>query len=176
MKKIALFLLSLVIIGVAVLWLQGKDMREIRTEIVIAAPPEAVWRVITDIEHWDQWSPIIQASEGQASLGSQLTITMVSEEGKGGKDGPRYQPIITQIDPTKSFRWRAKMIANFVFTNDKSFELERTNQGTRLIHKELFSGLMVPMFWGKVKANVPAMLDSMNEALRMKVEQQPLVD
>ncbi len=55
-------------------------------------------------------------------------------------------------------------------TNDKVFELEATNTGTRLIHKELFSGMFVPLFWSSVEKNVPSMLDAMNEALKLKAE------
>ena len=79
-------------------------------------------------------------------------------------------PVVTVFDGPKSFRWRAKMLAGFMFTNDKVFELEETSTGTRLIHLELYSGLMVMMFWNKLNEFVPSMLDSMNEALKIKVE------
>ena len=50
--------------------------------------------------------------------------------------------------------------------NGKVIELEKTDSGTRFVHKETFSGLMVPMMWGQVQANVPKMLDSINQALK----------
>ena len=62
------------------------------------------------------------------------------------------------------------MMAEFLFTNDKVFELEETGSGTRLIHKELFSGLLVPLFGSMLKEGVPSMLQSMNEALKAKAE------
>jgi hypothetical protein len=37
-------------------------------------------------------------------------------------------------------------MAKFLFTNDKVFELQETATGTKLIHKELFGGLMVKLF------------------------------
>ena len=64
-------------------------------------------------------------------------------------------------------------MAEFVMTNDKVFELEATGSGTRLIHKELFSGMLVPLFWSKFETGVPPMLNSMNDALKRIAEKSP---
>ena len=124
-----------------------------------------------NIEAWKDWRPIIKDSSGTAAAGSKLVITMISEEGKSGKPGPKYEPVITVFEPSKNLTWIANMGANFIMTNGKVLELEETSSGTRLIHKETFSGMMVPMMWGKVQQNVPKMLDSMNEALKKLVEE-----
>ena len=87
-----------------------------------------------------------------------------------GKDGPRYQPKIIELEEGKSLRWRAHMLAGFIFTNDKLLELEEIPGGTRLIHKELFSGLMWSMMKSQMKKGVPPILQSMNEALKEKIE------
>ena len=142
-------------------------MREIRTEIEIAAPPTKVWSILTDFDNWKNWNPIVIQASGVAALGSELSVAM---RGKDGKDGPKYMPVVTIFQAPKSFRWRAKMMAEFLFTNDKVFELEETGSGTRLIHKELFRGMLVPLFWSKLDEGVPPMLNSMNEALKTKAE------
>ena len=143
-------------------------MREIKTEIEISAPATEVWRILMDFDRWAEWSPIINQASGVASLGSKLSITMIGKE--AGKDGPKYSPVITILDKPTSFRWRANMIAAFVMTNDKVFELEETASGTRVVHKELFSGMMVPLFWSNVEKEVPSMLNSMNVALKAEAE------
>jgi len=169
-KKLIMTVIILIIIFFLILWVKGNTMREIRTEIEIKAPIEKVWSTVTDIDNWNEWSPIINQASGIASRGSELSITMVSEEGKGGKDGPKYMPIVTIFQEPKLFRWRATMMSGFIFTNDKVFELEKTSSGTRLIHKELFKGMLVPFFWSKLNSHVPSMLNSMNAALKEKVE------
>ncbi len=141
-------------------------MREIRTEIEIAAPLTKVWSILTDFDNWKEWNPICQAS-GVASPGSKLSVTM---RGEDGKEGMKYMPIVTNAEEPKSFRWRGKMMAGFLFTNDKVFELEETGSGTRLIHREEFSGFLVPMFWSKLNKGVPSMLKSMNDALKIIAE------
>ena len=142
-------------------------MREIRTEIEIAAPPAKVWSVITDFNNWKDWNPIINQVNGTASLGSELSITM---RGKDGKDANKYMPVITKFKDPKSLRWRAKVMAGFLFTNDKVLELEETDSGTRLIHIEAFSGILLPIFWNKLNNGVLSMLKSMNDALKVLVE------
>ncbi|MGV7222128.1 MAG: SRPBCC family protein [Nitrospinales bacterium] len=142
-------------------------MREIRTEIEIAAPLTKVWSILTDIDSWKEWNPIVTQASGVASLGSTLSVTMCDDD---GKDGPKYSPTITILEEPKQFRWRAKMMAGFLMTNDKLLELEEISSGTRLIHKELFSGILVPIFWSKLEKGCPQMLNSMNDALKNLAE------
>lgn len=168
MKKFSLILLLLVFVGIIFLVMKGSNMQEIKTEIEIFAPPVKVWSIIVDIDTWHEWSPIINASQGEPTLGSKLSITMMGKE--KGKDGPKYNPVVTELKEQAYFRWRAKMLVGFIFTNDKIFKLEETEAGTRLIHIETFKGLMAPLMSSSVEKNVPSMLDSMNAALKELAE------
>jgi len=143
-------------------------MQEIKTEIEIKAPSSKVWDIITDINKWHEWSPIINDSQGDASVGSSLSITMMGKE--KGKDGPKYNPTITELKEPNYFHWRAHMLAGFIFTNDKIFKLEETQSGTRLTHTETFRGLLAPIFCGQMEKSVPPMLNSMNKALKELAE------
>jgi len=164
MKKVFVVFLMLVGVGFIYLAVQGSKLQEVKTEIDVSAPPSKVWSIIIDIDKWKEWSPIIKASHGTASVGSELTITMMGKE--KDKDGPEYNPIITELEEPNYFSWRAHMLAGFIFTNEKVFELEETESGTRLTHKEMFSGLLAPIFRGQMKKGVPPMLNSMNKALK----------
>ena len=144
-------------------------MQTITTEIEILATPEKVWSIITDIDKWHEWSPTINASQGEAAVGSTVTITMMSKE--AGKDGPKYSPEILKMDEPKYLHWRAYMMAGFIFTNDKIIELEKTETGTKVTHKETFKGLMAALMKGQMEKGVPPMLNAMNEALKKKAEQ-----
>ena len=168
MKKILLILLAVLGLGITYLAIVGSKVQEIKTEIDISASPAKVWNIITDIDKWQEWSPIINASQGESAIGSQLSITMISKE--AGKDGPQYNPVITQLKEHSYFHWRAHMMAGFVFTNDKILILKETQNGTHLTHIETFKGMMAPLMSGSVDKNVPAMLDSMNQALKELAE------
>ncbi len=164
MKKIFIILIALVGSGILYLAISGSELQEIKTEIEISAPPSKVWAIITDINNWKKWSPIIKDSRGTVSVGSELSITMIGKD--EGKDGPKYNPIITELKEPNYLSWRAHMLAGFIFTNYKIFELEETGSGTRLTHKELFKGLLAPVFCGQMEKGVPPMLNSMNKAMK----------
>jgi len=144
-------------------------MQTVKTEIEISAPLEKVWAIVTDIDKWQDWSPTINASHGEAAVGSTVTITMMSKE--AGKDGPKYSPTILKMDEPTYFHWRAHMMASFIFTNDKIIELEKTETGTKVIHKETFKGLMAAMMKKQMDKGVPPMLNMMNDALKKVAEQ-----
>ena len=167
MKKFLLALLALLLIGVGVLWVMGKDTRAIATEVEIAAPPAEVWAQIADINGWSDWNPSVTKTSGKAAMGETLDITITAED---GTDGPNYKAVIVELDEPKTLRWRAKMMNEAVFKNDRIFTLEPTETGTRLTHSEEFSGLMVPMMWGFFETGVPTILGSMNEALKATLE------
>lgn len=168
MKKVLLILVVLAGTGFIYLVVAGSELQEIKTDIEISAPPSKVWSILSDINNWQEWSPIIKESHGTASVGSELRIAMMGK--KEGEDGPVYYPVITELDEPNHLRWRAHMITGIIFTNYKVLELEETSSGTRLIHKEMFKGLLAPIFCGQMEKGVPPMLNSMNQALKKLAE------
>ena len=160
--------MALMFVGVTYLAIEGSEMQEIKTEIEISAPPSKEQSILTDINNWQEWSPIINASNGEASIGSKLSITIMGKE--EGKDGPKYNPVIEELNEPHYFRWSAAMLAGFMFTNDKIFELVETESGTRLTHTETFKGLLAPIFCRQMEKGVPPMLNSMNKALKELAE------
>ena len=167
-KKNFLILFGIIILSFTFLIVKGRNMRTITTEIEIAASPAKVWSIINDINKWQEWSPVINKSSGTAAIGSKLNITMCGKDGT--KDGPNYQPTITKLEEAKNLSWTATMMAGFIMTNGKILELEKSNTGTRLVHKETFSGLMSVLMWSYMETGVPPMLNKMNKALKELAE------
>jgi len=169
MKSMLLVFLALISAGIIYLAIAGSELQEITTEIEISAPPEKVWSILTDINNWQEWSPIIRKSQGTAAVGSKLNITMTGK--KAGEEGPTYSPVITDLEAPGYLRWRAHMLTGFIFTNYKVLNLEESDTGTRLVHKEMFKGLLAPIMCGQMEKGVPPMLNSMNQALKELAEQ-----
>ncbi len=169
MKKILLVIGLVLLLAIVYLSFSGRKKQTIKTEIEIQAPPEKVWDIITDIDKWHEWSPTINASKGKAAVGATVSITMMSKE--AGKDGPKYNPEIIRLDMPTIFHWRAHMMAGFIFTNEKIIELEKTELGTKVTHKETFKGLMATLMKGQMDKGVPPMLTMMNDALKKLAEQ-----
>lgn len=169
MKRFFQIVVLLLVLGLVYLTISGRNMQTVKTEIDISAPPAKVWSILTDIDKWQDWNPTVNGSQGQASVGSTLSITMIGKE--EGKDGPKYSPTIIQLDEPNYFHWRAHMMAGFIFTNEKIIELEETDTGTRVTHSETFKGLMAAMMKGQMEKGVPPMLNMMNDALKNLAEQ-----
>lgn len=166
MIKILIALSVVFICGLMILFFQGRDVREIKTEVQIAAPIEQVWKTLTEFNDWKDWNPTIILAEGNVFVDSKLNIT-INGNGKGDAN---FQPIILELDAPNNFRWRANMMADFIFRNDRVFILTEKESGTHLIHKEEFSGMMVPVMWKMFQDFVGPSLEKMNEALKEKLE------
>mgnify|MGYP003385905647 CR=1 FL=1 len=142
-------------------------MKTITTSIEINAPIEKVWNALMAFDQWNGWNPISKA-KGKAYLDEEILLTMkVTQDNKKEMN---YKATVVELEPTTYFRFRAKMMAGFMFTNDKIFELSQEGDVTTLKHTETFSGLMVKLFWKKLETGVPVMLDATNEALKAKLE------
>ena len=62
------------------------------------------------------------------------------------------------------------MAAKFMFSVERNIELEDSQEGTIFIQREIYTGLLVPLFWKKLNHHASSMLNSMNEALKKKAE------
>ncbi|PHQ59665.1 MAG: hypothetical protein COC08_08470 [Maribacter sp.] len=142
-------------------------MRELRTEIQISSTPDMVWNKLMDFPSWPNWNPIVNKIEGNVEIGSELSITMSDSK---GKDAKNYKSIITAIDENKRFSFNATMIAKFMFSAERIIELKESQEGTLFIQREIYAGLMVPIFWKKLSKDALLMLHSMNKALKKEVE------
>ena len=144
-------------------------MRELKTEIQISTKPEKVWGILMDLQGWPSWNPIVTKIEGDRKIGSELSISMCDEKGNGGTS---YKSIITSLDEKKRFGFVGVMMTKFMFSAERIIELEELSGGTRLVQREIYTGILAPLFWGKLNARALPMLKSMNEGLKKKAESQ----
>lgn len=142
-------------------------MKELKTEVQISASPEKVWRTLSDLTNWSSWNPIINNIEGKFEVNAELLITMANSNGGAGK---RYKAIVTEINTNKRFIFTATMLTKVLFSAEKILELTTHPEDTILIQREIYTGIMVPLFWKKLKEGAQPMLISMNEALKEQVE------
>jgi hypothetical protein len=142
-------------------------MRELRTEIMVSSNPEKIWTVLMDLPGWATWNPIVTKIEGPLKIGAKLLITMCDESGKKNMS---YESTITELDENKRFSFIGSMMARFMFSAERIFEIEEKGEGTQFIQREIYKGILVPIFWSKLNKRALPMLQSMNEALKRKVE------
>jgi hypothetical protein len=138
---------------------------QLLTEEEILAPPEKVWQVLTDFSRYHEWNPFITSLAGTLEPGQSLEVIMSSP---GGSEY-RFQPEVLKVDPGREFRWRGKLWASFLFSGEHFFQLTATEHGTRLVHGENFSGILVHVA-RRALGEASRGFIYMNRALKRRVE------
>jgi len=143
---------------------KGEAMaRSIRTEIRIQAPTSAVWATLLDFPRYREWNPFIPAIEGQAKHGEKLTAHF--------KGGMTFKPRVTEFREGAVLEWLGKLGLGGLFDGRHRFELRTDGNATVLVQSEQFSGLLIP-FLGKLLKQTEKNFESMNQALKKRVESQ----
>jgi uncharacterized protein YndB with AHSA1/START domain len=101
----------------------------------IAAPPDRVWQVMTDVELWPEWTESVQSvkrlDKGPFRVGSRARVKQ-----------PKFLPAVwevTEIDPGRSFTWVTRspgMVAS------GRHRVEPTAKGSRATLSVAYSGLL----------------------------------
>jgi hypothetical protein len=142
-------------------------MRELRTEIEIAAPATSVWENLLDMERYSTWNPFITQAFGRPETGEQLTIRL---EPPGGSP-MTFRPFVIKADRPREFRWLGRLILPGLFDGEHIFEIEEVaDTRVRLIQREEFRGVLVPLLWKSLDTRTRAGFEAMNEALKDRAE------
>lgn len=141
-------------------------MKKINTEIEIAAPPEAVWGVLADFAAYPEWNPFMCSVSGEAVVGSRLVARMQPTEGKA----MTFRPTVTAVEPEQHLEWVGRLGLPRLFDGRHRFTIERTSGGTKFIHSEEFTGLLVPLLWQRIVDGTRGGFEAMNQALQTRVE------
>ncbi len=109
-------------------------MFQVETSLDIAAPPMKVWRALCDFEAYPRWNPYREIL-GVAGEGEKVALRI-------GPDPATRRSIparITAFEPGKLLIFRSGRALILYAT--ESFELERSQRGTRLRHIATMTGL-----------------------------------
>lgn len=108
------------------------------TSVEIAAPPDRVWRILADIDHWPDMSPSITRVErvdpAPLSAGARVRIKQ-----------PRMAAMtwrVTEFEPGRSFEWQA---TNPGIVTVGTHELQATATGTEVTLGITHSGPLAPI-------------------------------
>lgn len=141
-------------------------MKTLHTEIDIEAPPETVWRVLTDFGRYGEWNPFIPRLEGTLAPGNRLTVRLTPPGGRA----MTFHPTVLAAERDRAFRWKGHLLIPGLFDGEHAFHLEPRNGGTHFVHSEQFSGLLVPLLARSLDTHTRAGFEAMNEALKARAE------
>jgi hypothetical protein len=138
-------------------------MKTIETEILISAPVERVWAVLSDVSRWSDWNPFVRSFTGELKIGERVTVKI----GPPGRSTMTFRPRILEVD--QKIIWLGSLGFRGIFDGEHHIELESLAEGTRVRHFERFSGILVPLLAGLLKDTASG-FTAMNEALKARVE------
>ena len=73
---------AIALIGGVIVALSLLGHKSVHAELVIPAPPEAIWSVLTDAAGYKDWNPVFTHVEGEYREGAKMAYQMRDESGK----------------------------------------------------------------------------------------------
>lgn len=142
-------------------------MLENRNEIMIKAPVEKVWHILTDLEKYAEWNPLLYQVNGKVEVGE----TVIAYAKTASKD-MKFICTVTRVEPLLEFAWRFPVIHPILFRGEHIFRIEPVDDfDVRFIDREWFKGLLLPTQAKDLQSNgLKAMVD-MGKALKNLAEQ-----
>ena len=145
------------------------------TEMVIDAPVERVWDVLTDLPGWNVWNPTLFDVKGPAAGATSpwrpAAGTEVRMKLRMWKLKVPMRQQIRVVDPPRQFTWRSKqMLPAAAFDVVRTFRLEPVDENrTRFVQTEEGSGFLAKAIFALIGKEVTRGYDNLAKALAEKV-------
>lgn len=131
--------------------------------IEIAAAPEAVWRVIAEIERWPDWTPTMTSVEALDALPLRPGL-----RARVKQPGLRASVLtVTAVEEGRHFQWVAKQ-PGLAFSADHA--VTPTPVGSRVRLSVEFSGLFAPLVAAVYGRKIRSYVDTEAASLKARVE------
>jgi hypothetical protein len=141
---------------------------EIRTELEIAAPPGAVWHILTDFPRYGDWNPFITEIAGELAEDKRLSVLLSLPEGRE----IRIRPRLVRCRENQELAWRGHWLFPGLFDGEHFFRLEQVAGGrTRFVQGENFSGILI-RFASTTITRAARGFVYMNQALKRHAEER----
>ncbi|HET7416884.1 MAG TPA: SRPBCC domain-containing protein [Solirubrobacterales bacterium] len=115
--------------------------RQLRTETVLDAPPEAVWAVLADFASWDDWNPTLIRTSGPPVVGTEVRMRL-----RLGRALVPMRQQILEVDPPRRLAWRSRQAWPAALDVHRHFVLEPVEGGrTRFVQYEDTAGFAGPV-------------------------------
>jgi len=143
-------------------------MKEIHTEIEIAAGPDVVWSVLTNFAAYPDWNPFLRTVAAELRPGAPVALTVAV--------GARTLDVdarMIRVVPEREVRWAGPIsrLQAVVFRGEHYFAIEELAPGrVRFLHGERFGGISLPFIGGWMNRTLAPPYVAMNVALKRRAE------
>src|SRR4030095_14557680 len=126
------------------------------------------WHLLPDFVLFLQRTPFIRRASGNVKLGQRLEVYMQPS----GANGMTFRPTVLQAEPNRELRWIGRLLIPVLFDGEHIFNIEPlgTNR-VRFVQREIFTGLLVPLFAKGLDTDTQRGFEEMNQALKVRAEQ-----
>jgi hypothetical protein len=143
-------------------------MNELCTEIEIQASDTRVWELLTDFANFPNWNPFIRQAKGEVKVGAQLVIHVQPS----GASGMTFKPVVLKVEPNRELCWLGRLVIPGLFDGEHTFTIEALEANrVRFTQREIFTGLLVPLFARRLNSDTQRGFEEMNQALKSRAEQ-----
>lgn len=116
----------------------ATGVKEIRTEIAIAASVERVWDILVDFTRYPEWNPLTPEAAGELRPGATVKLQVVA-----GRE-LRLEPVVLVVLPPRTPLAR-RHGPQMLFSGEHWFSIEPRTAAREVHAGEAYTGLLVPL-------------------------------
>jgi hypothetical protein len=145
-------------------------MKELHSEIEIAASAQRVWGILTDFASYPEWNPFIRRISGEPNVGERLEVRLEPP----GSRGITLKPTVLNAVPERELRWLGHLLVAGLFDGEHILAIQQLDENrVRFVQRETFGGLLVPLLASSLDKGTRRGFEEMNRALKERAEAPP---
>jgi hypothetical protein len=134
--------------------------------IEIAATPERVWAVLTDLASYEAWNPVFCKAAGEFTVGNYLTLTTIQP--RNGRTMTVKVKVVAAT-PAAELRWKSSLLLG-LSSSKRAFILGRDgDSGTELTQTGSYQGLFTTFSYQTV-GRIQTSFEAINQAVKEQAE------
>lgn len=134
----------------------------------INAPASRVWKILSDLDTWSQWSRINPGASGTPFAGGKLTLNTLAAPDKVQSS----VATVVEYEPERVLRWTGGLPVPGLYRIEHWFRIESLGESRcRLIHGEEHRGLLVGLVLKPFGSDFESYYQDTNIALKALVEE-----
>jgi hypothetical protein len=142
-------------------------VKTLHTEIGIGAPAGIVWEVISDLEGWAAWNPVMKVS-GRLVSGQTVHVAIAAP----GRRTMTFEPVLAVIEDGREFRWRVRKMIG-LFDAEHGFRVVPEDVGRcRFEQFETFRGPLGAAMHSRQSKALDTGFQAMNRMLKREAEKR----
>ena len=143
-------------------------MKELRSEIEIKRRPNGCGSSSPTFPVSPNGTRSSAKRRGNIRVGERLEVNIQPS----GASAMTFRPTVLKVEPNRELRWLGHLLISGLFDGEHIFTIEPLGEGrVRFTQREVFTGLLVPLFARGLDTDTRRGFEEMNQALKARAEQ-----